>query len=62
MRASARALRAEYAIQEIDLPEWLPQRESDLDTEIQSRKHLERLRRLWELGKEHIADQAVEDQ
>lgn len=52
MRVASRALRAEYTVQNVDAPDWLPKGESDLDAEIQSRSHLEKLRIRWESRKE----------
>jgi hypothetical protein len=61
MRAAARALRAEYAAHELDTPEWLPQAESDLDAEIQSQGHFEKLRLRWDLRLEQQIHQAEAD-
>jgi len=57
MRVGARALRDEYAAQNLDPPEWLAQGEAELDAEIESRFRFEKLRLLSELEKEQPPDQ-----
>jgi hypothetical protein len=61
LRASARALRAEYAAHQLDSPDWLPKAEAFLDDEIELRGQSKRLRALSELKKEREALRAVEE-